>query len=53
VGEQKTKPTQHSVQALRSAGLSPHMLACRSQVSTIQNPKAKPLNDKSYALADP
>ncbi|EEH59821.1 CTP synthase [Micromonas pusilla CCMP1545] len=30
VGEQKTKPTQHSVQALRSAGLSPHMLACRS-----------------------
>ena len=31
VGEQKTKPTQHSVQALRSAGLSPHMLACRSQ----------------------
>ena len=31
VGEQKTKPTQHSVQALRSAGLSPHMLACRSK----------------------
>ena len=30
-GEQKTKPTQHSVQALRSAGLSPHMLACRSK----------------------
>ena len=31
VGEQKTKPTQHSIQALRSAGLSPHMLACRSK----------------------
>ena len=30
VGEQKTKPTQHSVQVLRSLGLMPHMLACRS-----------------------
>lgn len=30
VGEQKTKPTQHSVSVLRSLGLSPHMLACRS-----------------------
>ena len=30
VGEQKTKPTQHSVQALRSLGLSPDLLACRS-----------------------
>ena len=29
VGEQKTKPTQHSVQVLRSLGLSPTMLACR------------------------
>mmetsp|Transcript_25501 Transcript_25501/g.83968 ORF Transcript_25501/g.83968 Transcript_25501/m.83968 type:complete len:575 (-) Transcript_25501:89-1813(-) len=31
VGEQKTKPTQHSVQVLRSYGLSPNLLACRSQ----------------------
>jgi len=31
VGEQKTKPTQHSVQVLRSLGLTPHLLACRSQ----------------------
>lgn len=30
VGEQKTKPTQHSVATLRSLGLNPHMLACRS-----------------------
>ena len=30
VGEQKTKPTQHSVQTLRSLGLMPHMLAVRS-----------------------
>lgn len=30
VGEQKTKPTQHSVATLRSLGLNPHLLACRS-----------------------
>ena len=30
VGEQKTKPTQHSVATIRSLGLSPTMLACRS-----------------------
>jgi CTP synthase len=31
VGEQKTKPTQHSVATLRSLGLNPSLLACRSQ----------------------
>jgi CTP synthase len=30
VGEQKTKPTQHSVRDLRGLGLSPNILACRS-----------------------
>ncbi|KAG5516175.1 hypothetical protein RHGRI_037024 [Rhododendron griersonianum] len=30
VGEQKTKPTQHSVRGLRSMGLMPNILACRS-----------------------
>ncbi|KXZ49682.1 hypothetical protein GPECTOR_20g539 [Gonium pectorale] len=30
VGEQKTKPTQHSVQVLRSLGISPTLIACRS-----------------------
>ncbi|RAL53483.1 hypothetical protein DM860_007155 [Cuscuta australis] len=30
VGEQKTKPTQHSVKGLRSLGLTPNILACRS-----------------------
>lgn len=30
VGEQKTKPTQHSVATLRSLGLNPDLLACRS-----------------------
>jgi CTP synthase len=30
VGEQKTKPTQHSVRGLRRLGLAPDVLACRS-----------------------
>jgi len=30
VGEQKTKPTQHSVAVLRSLGINPKMIACRS-----------------------
>lgn len=30
VGEQKTKPTQHGVKELRSAGLSPDIIVCRS-----------------------
>ncbi|KAF7063976.1 hypothetical protein CFC21_070426 [Triticum aestivum] len=30
VGEQKTKPTQHSVRELRALGLTPDLLACRS-----------------------
>ena len=30
VGEQKTKPTQHTVKELRSLGISPDMLICRS-----------------------
>ena len=30
VGEEKTKPTQHSVQSLRAAGLTPDFLVCRS-----------------------
>jgi CTP synthase len=30
VGEQKTKPTQHSVRELRSVGLTPDVIVCRS-----------------------
>ncbi|SMD30547.1 glutamine hydrolyzing CTP synthase [Picrophilus oshimae] len=30
-GEQKTKPTQHSVKELRSLGISPDILFCRSE----------------------
>ncbi|MCL6090405.1 MAG: CTP synthase [Candidatus Thermoplasmatota archaeon] len=31
VGEQKTKPTQHSVKALREIGIQPDILFCRSK----------------------
>ncbi|XP_074333660.1 uncharacterized protein LOC141671351 [Apium graveolens] len=37
VGEQKTKPTQHSVRGLRSLGLTPHILACRSTTELEEN----------------
>lgn len=41
VGEQKTKPTQHSVAVLRSLGLNPHLLACRSQEPLLQSVREK------------
>ncbi|XP_023517789.1 CTP synthase-like [Cucurbita pepo subsp. pepo] len=41
VGEQKTKPTQHSVRGLRSLGLTPHVLACRSTTVLDENVKRK------------
>ncbi|KAL5578367.1 hypothetical protein UlMin_020066 [Ulmus minor] len=41
VGEQKTKPTQHSVRALRCLGLTPHILACRSTTALEENVMAK------------
>lgn len=41
VGEQKTKPTQHSVQTLRSVGISPKFLACRSKEPLIDSVKEK------------
>ncbi|CAL0316483.1 unnamed protein product [Lupinus luteus] len=41
VGEQKTKPTQHSVRELRALGLTPHLLACRSAEPLLQSAKDK------------
>uniref|UniRef100_A0A7S2YZ90 CTP synthase n=1 Tax=Chloropicon laureae TaxID=464258 RepID=A0A7S2YZ90_9CHLO len=41
VGEQKTKPTQHSVQVLRSVGIAPNFLACRSKDPLEQSVKDK------------
>ncbi|KAJ7982123.1 CTP synthase family protein [Quillaja saponaria] len=41
VGEQKTKPTQHSVRGLRGQGLTPNILACRSTKALENNVKEK------------
>ncbi|KAK8923653.1 hypothetical protein KSP39_PZI019070 [Platanthera zijinensis] len=41
VGEQKTKPTQHSVRGLRGLGLTPNILACRSALPLEENVKEK------------
>ncbi|XP_039055570.1 CTP synthase-like isoform X1 [Hibiscus syriacus] len=41
VGEQKTKPTQHSVRGLRGLGLTPNILACRSTKALDDNVKEK------------
>ena len=40
-GEIKTKPTQHSVKELRSIGIQPDILVCRSDRSIPTNEKAK------------
>ncbi|KAG6496942.1 hypothetical protein ZIOFF_044822 [Zingiber officinale] len=41
VGEQKTKPTQHSVRELRALGLTPDLLVCRSSQPIQENTKVK------------
>jgi CTP synthase len=40
-GEVKTKPTQHSVKELRSVGIMPDILVCRSEVPLPSNERAK------------
>lgn len=40
-GEVKTKPTQHSVKELRSDGIQPDILVCRSEVPLTSELKAK------------
>jgi CTP synthase len=40
-GELKTKPTQHSVKELRSIGIQPDIILCRSEVPVPQELKAK------------
>jgi CTP synthase len=40
-GEQKTKPTQHSVTELRSRGIQPDVLVCRSDRAIGEDLKAK------------
>ena len=41
VGEQKTKPTQHSVRELRALGISPDVLVCRSSTPLDQEVREK------------
>lgn len=40
-GETKTKPTQHSVKELRSIGIQPDVLICRSEQPLSQHDRAK------------
>jgi CTP synthase len=40
-GELKTKPTQHSVQALRQIGIFPDLILCRSESSVGEEERAK------------
>ena len=40
-GELKTKPTQHSVKELRSIGIQPDILVCRSEVEIPEKERAK------------
>lgn len=40
-GELKTKPTQHSVKELRSIGIQPDIIVCRSQKELSQDIKSK------------
>tara|TARA_B100000029_G_scaffold29400_1_gene28290 strand:+ start:18299 stop:20053 length:1755 start_codon:yes stop_codon:yes gene_type:complete len=41
VGEQKTKPTQHTVKDLRGLGINPHMLVCRSKSALVDETRQK------------
>lgn len=40
-GELKTKPTQHSVKALRSIGIQPDVIVCRTQIPITSEAKEK------------
>ncbi len=46
-GEQKTKPTQHSAKELRSIGISPDVIVCRSEA-----PMPQDLQDKVSLFCD-
>ncbi|MCH9633790.1 MAG: CTP synthase [Chlamydiae bacterium] len=46
-GEIKTKPTQHSVQMLRSIGIVPNIIVCRSE-----HPLSKEIKDKISLFCD-
>lgn len=50
VGEQKTKPTQHSVAVLRSLGINPHLLACRSAEPLQQSVRDKLVSGARHCI---
>ena len=52
VGEQKTKPTQHSVQELRRIGIQPDFLAVRSTQPLLEKTKKKIALFTNVALKD-
>jgi CTP synthase len=41
VGEQKTKPTQHTVKELRGLGIIPDILVCRSEIALVDETREK------------
>ncbi len=41
VGEQKTKPTQHSVRELRGLGITPNIIICRSEIALSEEARQK------------
>ena len=41
VGEQKTKPTQHTVKELRGLGINPDVLVCRAEEPLAQETREK------------
>jgi CTP synthase len=41
VGEQKTKPTQHSVKELRAIGIQPDIIVCRTKSPLLSDTRAK------------
>nr|WP_276538529.1 CTP synthase [Dehalobacterium formicoaceticum] len=46
-GEAKTKPTQHSVKELRSIGIQPHVIVCRTEM-----PLSREMEDKIALFCD-
>ena len=42
VGEQKTKPTQHTVKELKGLGINPDVLVCRAETPLTQEVREKP-----------
>lgn len=52
VGEIKTKPTQHSVKELRSIGIQPDILVCRSERFLLEAERAKIALFSNLAVQD-